>query len=165
MGDFSLDEIATGRNVSRNLGLPNVTKTAFSRDGKRFCAASFLGYAQVWETETFGPVATVGDRSVPYYSANFSPDGIQLITGSGETAVITLFDLATQLELIHLEGTSSRQYSGGQFSLDGNVLAAGCSSGELYLWRAPSWDEIEAADKREAKALIENQPAQILDAK
>ncbi len=52
------------------------------------------------------------------------------------------------------------------FLLMENVLAASCSSGELHLVaRAPSWDEIEAADKREAKALVEGQAAQTSEAK
>jgi len=37
------------------------------------------------------------------------------------------------------------------FSPDGNVLAARNSRGVLQLWRAPSWAEIEAAEKAQTK--------------
>jgi WD40 repeat protein len=150
MGNFSLEEATTGRHFSKDLEIHNVISTAFSRDGKHFAAASFLGFAKVWETETFRPVATVGERSVPYYSVNFSPDGTRLITGSGPSEAITIWDLTTELELIRLEGKSS-QYGRGRFSPDGNVLAAWGTPGELHLWRAPSWAEIEAREKEAGK--------------
>jgi hypothetical protein len=34
------------------------------------------------------------------------------------------------------------------FSPDGQWLAACSLEGKLYLWRAPSWEEIEAAEKK-----------------
>jgi hypothetical protein len=33
------------------------------------------------------------------------------------------------------------------FSPDGNTLVATCLTGVAYFWRAPSWEEIEAAEK------------------
>src|SRR5438445_654178 len=82
------------------------------------------------ETEALRHVATLVDRSVPYYSIYFSTDGNQLITSSGGSeAAITLWDLATQLELIRLTGKASG-YHHGEFSPDGNVLAALSYSGE-----------------------------------
>ena len=78
---------------------------------------------------------------------NFSPDGTRLLTGSAGFEGITLWDLATQLKLIKLEGKEAL-YSEGKFSPDGNVLAANDAFGGLYLWRAPSWDEIGEAERR-----------------
>ena len=54
-------------------------------------------------------------------------------------------------ELLTLEGEGSLFYRTA-FSPDGNVLGSMNWSGVLHLWRAPSWAEIEAAEKAEAKA-------------
>ena len=38
---------------------------------------------------------------------------------------------------------------GLRFSPDGNTLAATALGGMAHLWRAPSWEEIEAAEKKQ----------------
>ncbi len=39
---------------------------------------------------------------------------------------------------------------GLRLSPDGNTLAAMALTGEAHLWRAPSWEEIEAAKRKQA---------------
>jgi len=38
------------------------------------------------------------------------------------------------------------------FSSDGRMIGSANVQGILHLWRAPTWTEIEAAEKAEAKA-------------
>jgi len=49
--------------------------------------------------------------------------------------------------LLTLEGEGS-QFGYTGFSPDGNILAAVNEQWTVHLWHAPSWAEIEAAEKR-----------------
>ena len=49
-----------------------------------------------------------------------------------------------------LEGQES-VFNRTAFSPDGNVIGSMNNKGVLHLWRAPSWPDIEAAEKAERK--------------
>ena len=80
----------------------------------------------------------------------FSPDGLRLATGGTGPEAITLWDTQGRERLLTLEAPASVM-STTAFSPDGNVLASQSGSGGnarvIYFWRAPSWTEIEAAEK------------------
>jgi len=81
----------------------------------------------------------------------FSPDGRRLATGGGVSReAVKLWDLSTQTprELMTLSGQGS-VFLFVAFCPDGRWLAARSMEGKLHLWRAPSWAEIEAAEKQE----------------
>jgi WD40 repeat protein len=59
---------------------------------------------------------------------------------------VKLWDTASFQQLLTLESEGS-EYDHVYFSPDGNVLAAGNRWGLVRLWRAPSWEEIAAAEK------------------
>ena len=59
-------------------------------------------------------------------------------------------------KLLSLEGQGSL-FEELAISPDGNVLAASNRRGVLHFWRAPSWEEIEAAERVQAD---ENSPTQ-----
>ncbi len=156
MGDFTLTDARTLQQSNRHLDIYNVISAAFSADAKRFAACSGLGNAGIWENETFQPVAFLGERENPIYSVNFSADGSRLITGSTEAVMI--WDVATLLPRIKFE-TSGLQHTSIGFTPDGNAFSShgGWNTEDksgLYLWRAPSWEEIasaEAGEKAESK--------------
>lgn len=81
-------------------------------------------------------------------SVIFSPDGSRLVTTCDSPDLVTLWDLGGRelLKLHNLENVGIEAYS-LRFSADGNLLGCRRYAGELYLWRAPSWTEIEAAER------------------
>jgi WD40 repeat protein len=75
----------------------------------------------------------------------FSPDARRLAVGSDGKEAVTLFDTQTHEELLKLSADGSI-FEEVQFSPDGRILGAKDDGGNLNLWRAPSWEEIAAAE-------------------
>ena len=73
-----------------------------------------------------------------------APNGLRLATGA-YTDYISLWDPATGLEILRLRG-HHKPVVALRFLPDGNTLVSGADDG-LRIWRAPSWLEIEAAEK------------------
>ena len=70
--------------------------------------------------------------------------------GAGET--VTLWDLATQQEVASLIAPGF-SFGKVEFSPDGNAILAINVQGTLYVWRVPSWEEINA-EENEQNVLI-----------
>ena len=71
----------------------------------------------------------------------FSPDSRRLVTGLSS---LCLWDMETGQSVINLK-LDSNVYRTAHFSPDGKWL--GCSSLDgLHLWRAPTWEEMEAME-------------------
>jgi serine/threonine protein kinase/WD40 repeat protein len=151
-GTCSVREMATGRENKQRLDFGHACDVAFSPDGHLFAVAScgggtsgIDGYAKLWETSTLREVATLHGLC---QSVAFSPEGKRLALGSGGADAIKLWDLDSRRDLLTLEGRGSLFVDSTAFSPDGNVLGSMNFQGLLHLWRAPSWEEIEAAEKR-----------------
>jgi WD40 repeat protein len=141
-----LGDLATGSQTNLNLDIRQARDAAFSPDGTILAAASWLGFARLWEFPTLREIRTLGGVLINYNSLAFSPDGARLATaGSGQEAM-KLWDLQSGLELLTLEGRGSL-FEQTAFSPDGNLLGSMNRQGILHLWRAPSWAEIEAAER------------------
>jgi WD40 repeat protein len=85
----------------------------------------------------------------------FSPDNRRLANTSGGEEMVKLWDVETRQELLGLAGRGSEIYA-VEFSDDGNTLLVGRNpnhsrhiSGLCQFWTAPSWAEIESAEKLE----------------
>jgi WD40 repeat protein len=76
----------------------------------------------------------------------FSPDGRRLASSSSGRETVKLWDVSTRQELLTLGGTGAGAV---RWSADGNVLLAGAP---WQAWRAPSWEEIAAAEAIGANA-------------
>jgi WD40 repeat protein len=75
----------------------------------------------------------------------FSPDGRRLISGGDGREAVKLWDIGTRQELLTLGGIGSLLYN-ALWSADGDVILAGPP---WQAWRAPSWEEIAAAEAKE----------------
>jgi WD40 repeat protein len=124
-----------------------VSEVCFSPDGRMLVSAGLDGQVKLWDVFARRELATLRGHWVAAWSAALSPDGRRLATGGeGPKDAVKLWDLATQRELLTLaaEGKFFVQLN---FSPDGNTLVATTLTGKADLWRAPSWAEIEAAEK------------------
>jgi WD40 repeat protein len=78
----------------------------------------------------------------------FSSDGQRLAAGSNEPDAVKLWDLQSQQQVLTLGGRGSMFWATA-FSPDGNVIGSINEQGFLHLWRAPSLEEINAAEVKE----------------
>jgi WD40 repeat protein/serine/threonine protein kinase len=150
-----------GDVVSRNLADECQTKPAldmleancasYSPDGKYCAATSDLGYARVWDAATWKPVATVGGFLNAAHSVAFSPDNLRMVISSDDKEAVRLCDTESWQDVFTLEAPGSG-FMGAAFSPDGNNIVWGSQS-VLYLWHAPSWAEINAAEAQEKAAI------------
>jgi len=92
-------------------------------------------------------VATLSRFLLCAYSAAFSPDGTRVAASSTERETIKLWDVESYQKVLTLESQESR-FVFSVFSPDGNVLGSLSMEGFLHLWRAPTWAQIEAAEKK-----------------
>jgi WD40 repeat protein len=114
-----------------------------------------IGYARIFDAATYQEMATLSGLMVGVHSAAYSPDMRRLAIGSTGEEAVTLWDAHTFERLLNL-GSRAGAVAPVAFSPDGNVIAGqsygGATDGTIHFWRAPSWAEIEAAEKRAGDA-------------
>ena len=145
-GTGLIRDMTTSSDRDASLSVQHVMGATFSPDGKLFAAATDLGPAKLFETAKFQEIATLRGVFQGICSVAFSPDSKRLALGGGGIEAIKLWNVESLQELLTLEGEGSFFYR-TTFSPDGNVLGSMNEQGVLHLWRAPSWDEIDAAEK------------------
>ena len=118
---------------------------AFSPDGNFFAMGSYEGFVKIWEVAPWREVGILRAWLQAPHSMTFSPDARRLAVGSDGKEAVTLFDTQTHEELLKLSADGSI-FEEVQFSPDGRILGAKDDGGNLNLWRAPSWEEIAAAE-------------------
>jgi WD40 repeat protein len=142
-------EAASGR-LKATLGFLGGFTPVFSPDGHLVAAALRDAGTQVWEVGSGRRVAVLQELAAPTQSAAFSPDGKRVAAGSWgmreATLTVHIWDYLVERELLSLD-SQDRSTGCIQFSPDGNTLLAVSWHGLAELWRAPSWAEIEAAEK------------------
>ncbi len=126
-----------------------VSAVAFSHDSTRAASVSEDGTLALWDTSSLQPlIPPFKGHTLGAHGVAFSADGRRLATGGNGREAIKLWDMSTGRELVALSGQGFMFFSVA-FSPNGQWLAACNSEGQLHLWRAPSWAEIEAAEKQE----------------
>jgi WD40 repeat protein len=155
-----LRDMASGRQTDLNLDITETSGISFSPNGELLAASSHLGFVKLWEAETFKELATFAGFLLGAHSVAFSPDGQRLAAGSDSLEAVKIWDVESLQELLTLPGQGWQHYRAA-FSPDGNTLGTMNSSGQLHLWRAPSWEEIERAEaSRARKASLEANPGE-----
>ena len=81
------------------------------------------------------------------HSVAFSPDGKRLAIGDGNETAVVVWDFESRRQLVALAGEGS-MFNAVGFSPDGNVIWSANFRGDVYLWRAPTFEEIAAAEAR-----------------
>ena len=76
------------------------------------------------------------------FIVTFSPDGRRLISTSNTREAVKLWDVLTRQELLTLSGAGSLPYA-AYWTADGDAILSGPP---WQVWRAPSWEEIAAAE-------------------
>jgi eukaryotic-like serine/threonine-protein kinase len=151
-GAVTLRSVASRQDETtfcRHIG--GVAEARFSPDGRLLVTTSWAGSVKLWDVATRSELATLRGHSIWVWSAAFWGDSRRVATG-GSTAkdAVILWDTVAQRELLSLPAE-------GQFfvnllvSQDGNTLVATSLDGHAHFWRAPSWAEIEAAEKGAVK--------------
>ncbi|MHC1767460.1 MAG: WD40 repeat domain-containing serine/threonine protein kinase [Verrucomicrobiia bacterium] len=120
----------------------------FSPDGRWLVSTSTDGSARLWDVATRRLLASLRGHINWVWGPAFSPDGRRLATGGTSARdAVRLWDLGAHRELLSFQA-EGKYFIGLAFSPDGNTLTAMSLSGNAHLWRAPSWAEIEAVEKR-----------------
>jgi WD40 repeat protein/serine/threonine protein kinase len=135
--------LATSNTIHRHAAVG----ISFSDDGSRAASVAEDGTVAIWDTSSFKPITAFKGHMQGAHGVAFSPDGCRLATGGSGHEAVKLWDLSTDRELMTLTGQGS-VFSFVAFSHDGKWLAACSRESKLHLWRAPSWEEIEAAEKK-----------------
>jgi WD40 repeat protein len=143
-------DLASGR-LEATFGTEGCYIPAISADGRVLAAPTLGGRALVWKIGSGCQLAVI-QYANKIVSVAFSPDGKRLVTGSrmgGELQpAVEIWDYVAQRGLLSLR--SRGKFTGWiEFSPDGNTLLALSWHGLAELWHAPSWAEIEAAEKQQ----------------
>jgi WD40 repeat protein len=143
-------ELATGRRqVGPGDPLASSGQVAFSPVGRLFATAAMSGRMRVWDVviRRTTPIGR-GYRNA-LHDVAFSPDARRLVaTGTSPKGLVKFWDVETGRDVATLLGEPGWFCHIG-FSPDGNTLFAASLEGIALLWRAPSWAEIEAAEKKQ----------------
>jgi WD40 repeat protein len=145
-----INDLTTGRTSAGNFEVRQHSGVTFSADGKLLAVVSIRGSGGIWDAATLQPVGTLRGSQGGDNAVAFSPDGQRLATCGLGKETLTLWNVESHEELLTLGGQGTR-LSPPSFSPDGSVLGSMNIKGVLHLWRAPSWAEIEAAEKGAGK--------------
>jgi hypothetical protein len=127
-----------------------VKGAAFTPDGRILATGGEEGTAKLWDLTTKRELVTLKGHLRSIWALDISPDGGRLATSVGGVESVKLWDMNTQQELITLASESVILW-GLAFSPDGNKIIGRDDHGLVRIWRAPSWAEIEAAEKAQQK--------------
>ncbi|MEM7534361.1 MAG: WD40 repeat domain-containing protein, partial [Chloroflexota bacterium] len=123
----------------------SVYSVSWSPNGKKIASGSADGSVVIWDWESGEPLLSFKQHTDWVYSIAWSPDGLRLASGSADKSV-RVWDGRTgtehhlldeeRLKGYGLTMTSSIVYS-VSWSPDGDKVASGTFSGNLYIWNLP----------------------------
>ena len=147
-GENRLLDLQSGRITPLKLNVlePGIWP-GFSPDGRLLAVPSLRSSVRIFDVTANREVAVLSGYMFGVHAAAFAPDGKRVVSGGTGFEAIALWDPQSQERVLTLPAKAT-VLAPVEFSADGNVLV-GQSANTLHFWRAPSWAEIEAADKLE----------------
>ena len=124
---------------------------AISPDGRLVASSTLDGQVLLFDPAKGELIESLHGHLNGVFSIAFSPDGRRLISSSGGREAVKLWDVGTRQELLTLGGKGSA-LGAASWSADGDVILAGSP---WQAWRAPSWEEIAAAEAKEKAATLQ----------
>ncbi|MHC1764359.1 MAG: protein kinase [Verrucomicrobiia bacterium] len=149
-GALDLWDIDSGQcraRLSQPLTSPNeLGLVRFSPNGRSWASLTQRGVLCLWEGTEQRPPLVISPSTQELWSLAFAADGTRLLaSGKRASDVVRLFDLGSRRCVIALPGESDVYWNVGMSADNSTVFAVG--SERILLWRAPSWAEIEAAER------------------
>ncbi|HSB08825.1 MAG TPA: WD40 repeat domain-containing protein [Blastocatellia bacterium] len=130
--DFAMRASSTGLSQDRRRWL-ETRRDALEQD------ALLATAAMIWNAETGDPIATLTGSRKPVFACSISPDGLALVTASGNTATIwNLSDMSPRVTLSGHEG----EVTDCAISADGKRIVTASVDNTLKVWDAPSGCEL-----------------------
>jgi WD40 repeat protein len=146
-GTAEIFDTATGRRLGFLKGAKGpIIGAVILPDGKTAATADYTQDVKLWDLNTQKELVTLGGERLAHVALALSPDGQRLAAG-GASGVVRLWDPATRQQVALLRLRKGLDFRTMAFSADGNLLVV-VNEQALQTWRAPSWAEIEAAEKR-----------------
>jgi WD40 repeat protein len=147
-GPLHFLNLATGQAQTIETTQPwGASDVAFSRDGRLLATSSLEGVIYLWDTSSLKVIDVLRGHLIGVNAVEFSPDGQRLASGSQGDEAVKLWDVPTRQEVATLSGEGLIS-DGLTFSPDGNLLVGINAQRKALIWRAPSLEEIAAAETR-----------------
>ena len=121
---------------------------AVSPDGGLVASSTHGGLVRLFDPAKGEWIEDLHGHLNAVYGIAFSADGRRLVSAQCGREAVKLWDVGTRQELLTLSGTGS-SLEAARWSADGDVILAGPP---WQAWRAPSWEEIAAAENSPRKA-------------
>lgn len=119
---------------------------AFSPDGRTLASSTQWGAVALWDVAGKRPPNIMPRTTQELWDLSFSADGTRLIvSGKRASDVVRVLDLGSRRFVASLAGETDVYWFSRMSADNSAVYAVGTKN--VLLWRAPSWAEIEAAEK------------------
>ena len=122
-----------------------VDEWVMSPDGEHLASPNRTGVTRLRGVRAKGGEGELRGFLLGTHGVAFSPDSHRLAVGSNGAEAVKLFDVSSHQELLTL-GAKTAFVRWLAFSPDHRWLAASGRDGQVYLWRAPGFDEIAARE-------------------
>jgi WD40 repeat protein len=120
---------------------------AVSHDGALVALSTWGGLVRLFDSAKGEWSGDLHRNLAAVFGIAFSADGRRLVSTSTALEAVKLWDVGTRQEMLTLGGTGS-WLDAARWSADGDVILAGPP---WQAWRAPSWEEIAAAEQRKTE--------------
>ncbi len=145
-------QLSNGRGVGTAF-IGDRAGVAFSADGRQLVGTLRSGVVERWDLPSLTGLKSIRGNLRGTDSAAFSADGRRLAVGGAADESLKIWDLESEQLMVTLPGEVGRCWR-TVFSSDESTLIIQHDTGTLDIWRAPSWEEIAAAEaKEEAEGL------------